>query len=122
MKRSLLLASALFFSGTIAAQAAPKNIILFIGDGMGEAEIALARAYEFDGNEGMFVDTMKDRGSVIVKQLMVADPSKLEFAGSSGSGGTTISTGYRTSEERIAVKAEDGSHYKTIMEEAKEQG
>ncbi|MDG1857579.1 MAG: alkaline phosphatase, partial [Emcibacteraceae bacterium] len=98
------------------------NIILFIGDGMGEAEIALARAYEFDGNEGMFVDTMKDRGSVIVKQLMVADPSKLEFAGSSGSGGTTISTGYRTSEERIAVKAEDGSHYKTIMEEAKEQG
>ena len=122
MKRSLLMASALFFSGVVAAQAAPKNIILLIGDGMGEAEIALARAYEFNGDEGMFVDTMKDRGSVIVKQLMVEDPSKLEFAGSSASGGTTMSTGYRTSEERVAVKAEDGSHYKTILEEAQEQG
>jgi alkaline phosphatase len=122
MKRSLLMASALFFSGMVVAQAAPKYIILFIGDGMGEAEIALARAYEFDGDEGLFVDTMKDRGSVIVKQLMVADPSKLEFAGSSASGGTTMSTGYRTSERRVAVKAEDGSHYKTILEEAREQG
>lgn len=115
---------ALFFLtfATTTLWAAPKNIILLIGDGMGEAEIALARAYEYDGDAGLFVDTMKDRGSVVVKQLMVEDPSKIEFAGSSGSGGTTISTGYRTSEERVAVRAEDGAHYKTILEEAQELG
>ncbi|MDG1437521.1 MAG: alkaline phosphatase, partial [Emcibacteraceae bacterium] len=122
MKRSLLMASALFFSGVVVAQAAPKNIILLIGDGMGEAEIALTRAYEFNGDEGLFVDTMKDRGSVVVKQLMVDDPSKIEFTGESASGGTTISTGNRTSSGRVAVKAEDGSHYKTILEEAQERG
>lgn len=113
----------LFFScAFMQAAAAPKNIILLIGDGMGEAEIALARAYEFNGDEGLFVDTMKHRGSVIVKQLMVDDPSKIEFAGESASGGTTISTGNRTSAGRIAVRAEDGAHYKTIMEEAQEHG
>lgn len=102
--------------------AAPKNIILLIGDGMGEAEIALTRAYEFNGDAGLFVDTMKHRGSVVVKQQMIDDPSKIEFSGESASGGTTISTGNRTSSGRVAVKAEDGSHYKTIMEEAQERG
>ena len=53
---------------------------------------------------------------------MVADPSKIEFTGESASGGTTISTGNRTSSGRIAVKAEDGSPYKTILEEAAERG
>lgn len=122
MSRLPVVCFSLFISGLTFAAAAPKNIILLIGDGMGEAEIALTRAYEFDSEAGLFVDTMKNTGSVIVKQFMVADPSKIEFAGSSGSGGTTISTGNRTSEERVAVKAEDGSHYKTILEEAQELG
>ena len=77
MKRSLLMATALFTASVTTTFAAPKNIILLIGDGMGEAEIAVARSYEFDGDEGLFVDTMKNRGSVIVKQLMVDDPSKI---------------------------------------------
>jgi len=102
--------------------AAPKNIILLIGDGMGEAEIAVARSYEYDGDEGLFVDTMKSRGSVIVKQLMVDDPSKIEFTGESASGGTTISTGNRTSAGRVAVSAVNGNPYVTILEEVQERG
>lgn len=100
----------------------PKNIILLIGDGMGEAEITLTRAYEFDGEAGLYVDEMKNRGSVIVKQLMVDDPTKYEFVGESASGATTISTGHRTSDGRIAVSAFDGSPIKTIMEEAIDKG
>jgi alkaline phosphatase len=105
-----------------SVNAAPKNLILLIGDGMGEAEIALTRAYEYDGDEGLFLDTMKNLGSVIVKQRMIDDPSKIEFAGESASGGTTISTGYRTSSGRVAVNAVDGSPYKTILEEAQDRG
>ena len=104
------------------AQAKPKNIILLIGDGMGEAEIAVTRAYEFDGDEGLFVDTMKYRGSVIVKQKMVHDPSKIEFVGESASGATTISTGNRTSAGRVAVRAEDGHPMRTILQEARDRG
>lgn len=122
MKRSLLMASAFLFSSVTTTIAAPKNVILLIGDGMGEAEIALTRAYEFDGEAGLYVDTMKNMGSVIVKQLMIDDPSKIEFAGESASGATTIATGNRTSSGRVAVRAEDGAHYKTILEEAQEKG
>tara|TARA_R110002096_G_scaffold416576_3_gene619809 strand:- start:257637 stop:258944 length:1308 start_codon:yes stop_codon:yes gene_type:complete len=122
MTRIIPLIFIFFAISTAFAVSAPKNIILLIGDGMGEAEIALTRAYEFNGDEGLFVDTMKNRGSVIVKQLMIDDPSKIEFAGESASGGTTISTGNRTSSGRVAVRAEDGAHYKTILEEAQERG
>lgn len=122
MTRLITLVFTFFTLSTAFAISGPKNIILLIGDGMGEAEIALTRAYEFNGDEGLFVDTMRNRGSVIVKQLMVDDPSKIEFAGESASGGTTISTGNRTSSGRIAVRAEDGAHYKTILEEAQERG
>ncbi len=112
----------IMFIAPQAIMAKPKNIILLIGDGMGEAEIALTRAYEFNGDAGLYVDTMKQRGSVIVKQKMIADPSKIEFAGESASGGTTIATGNRTSAGRVAVRAEDGAHYKTILEEVQERG
>ncbi len=100
----------------------PRNLILLIGDGMGEAEIALTRAYEFDGDDGLYVDTMEVRGSVIVKQLMKDDPGKYQFVGESASGGTTISTGQRTSDGHVATTATDGAHIKTILEEAKEKG
>ncbi|MBT7604849.1 MAG: hypothetical protein HN583_04100 [Kordiimonadaceae bacterium] len=122
MSRLFTIIFTIFTTLTSFAVSAPKNIILLIGDGMGYAEIALTRAYEFNGDEGLFIDTMKNSGSVIVKQLMIDDPSKIEFTGESASGGTTISTGNRTSSGRVAVRAEDGAHYKTILEEAQERG
>lgn len=120
--RKLFLSASVFVLFTFSVEAAPKNIILLIGDGMGEAEIALARAYAYDGEAGLYIDSMKNRGSVIVRQLQVEDPTKIEFVGESASGGTTISTGYRTSDGRVAVSAFDGSPIKTILEEASERG
>ena len=100
----------------------PKNIILLIGDGMGEAEIALTRAYEYDGDPDLFVDSMQNRGSVIVKQLREKDPSKFQFTGESAGGATTIATGQRTSDGRISTTAKYGVALKTILEEAIEKG
>lgn len=120
--RSILIAFAIFFTGTIYSFSAPKNIILLIGDGMDEAQIAMARAYEFDGKPMMFMDQMKNRGSVIVNQLLYEDPTKIQFAGESSSGATTIATGKRTTAMRVAIDAFDGSHLKTILEEAQERG
>jgi len=122
MKRFIALLTVSVAVITSPVFAKPKNIILLIGDGMGESEIALARDYEFDGEAGLYVDEMKNRGSVIVKQLMIEDPTKIQFTGESASGGTTISTGNRTSQGRIAVSAFDGSPFKTILEEAQEKG
>ena len=103
-------------------QAAPKNIILLIGDGMGEAEISLARNYEFDGGGGLFLDTMDFRGSAIVNALLDSDPNKLAFVGDSASGGTVLATGQRTAVRRVSTTAKFGVPIKTIAEQAKEKG
>lgn len=118
------LLSALFFV-TYASQvvfAAPKNVIILIGDGMGMAEIGLARNYEFDGGRGLFLDTMDFHGTAIVNALRETDPSRIAFVGDSASGGTVLATGKRTSVRRISTTAKYGEPIKTIVEDAKEKG
>lgn len=120
MRRLLL--TCFFTCFAFSANSAPKNVILLIGDGMGEAEIALARNYEFDGGPGLFIDTMNLQASVIVNALLDSDPNIITFVGDSASGGTVLSTGQRTAVRRIATAAKTGLPFKTILEDAKERG
>lgn len=118
--RLIFLISYVFFA--FSALAAPKNVILLIGDGMGEAEISLTRNYEFDGGPGLFIDTMNLQASVIVNALLDSDPDIITFVGDSASGGTVLATGQRTAVRRIATAAKTGLSLKTILEDAKEEG
>ncbi len=104
------------------AVAKPKNVILLIGDGMGEAEIALTRNYEFDSGPGLYIDTIKNKASAIVVALRNDDPEKYAFVGDSASGGTALATGMLTSVRRISTTAMYNKPMKTIAEEAKEKG
>jgi len=106
--RLLLLSTLSYMAMVITAHSAPKNVILLIGDGMGEAEISLARNYEFDGGDGLFIDTMDFRGSAVVNALLDSDPSKLAFVGDSASGGTVLATGQRTAVRRVSTTAKFG--------------
>ena len=63
-------------------EAGPKNIILLIGDGMGEAEISAARNYEYDSGPGMFVDTIKNTASAIVISKRNDNAENYAFVGS----------------------------------------
>ena len=110
------------FSINVFAQAAPKNVILLIGDGMGEAEIAATRNYEFDSGPGLFVDTIREKASAIVISKRNDDASLIAFVGDSASGGTALATGILTSVRRISTTAQYGEPIKTIVEEAKENG
>lgn len=121
MRFLLILSSFLLFSCAQAQDPKPKNVILLIGDGMGEAEISLARNYEFDGGEGLFIDTMDLKGSAVVNALLDTDPTKLAFVGDSASGGTVLATGQRTSVRRISTTAKFDQPIKTIIEMAKEK-
>lgn len=102
--------------------AEPKNVILLIGDGMGEAEISLTRNYEFDSGSGLFIDTMENKASAIVISLRDENPDMYAFVGDSASGGTALATGKLTSVRRIATTAQVNAPIKTIIEEAKENG
>ena len=58
MKKILLLGLLMALAACSAEEKEPKNVILLIGDGMGEAEISATRNYEFDSGPGIFLDTM----------------------------------------------------------------
>ena len=113
-------ASLVFFFSCFIASAAPKNVILLIGDGMGEAEVSLTRNYEFDAGPGLFIDTIKNKASAIVISKRNHDQNIIAFVGDSASGGTALATGELTSVRRISTTAQFGVPIKTIAEIAKE--
>lgn len=122
MKKLLLSASLLALSAFSEGQTEPKNVILLIGDGMGEAEISATRNYEFDSGPGLFVDTMKNTASAIVISKRNDNAENIAFVGDSASGGTALATGQLTSVRRLSTTAQFGAPIKTIAEEAKEKG
>jgi len=122
MKKILLLGLLMALAACSAEEKEPKNVILLIGDGMGEAEISATRNYEFDSGPGIFLDTMQNTASGIVVSKRNDNPDKYAFVGDSASGGTALATGELTSVRRIATTAQFGKPIKTIAEEAKEKG
>jgi alkaline phosphatase/streptomycin-6-phosphatase len=122
MKKILLLGLLMALAACSAEEKGPKNVILLIGDGMGEAEISATRNYEFDSGPGIFLDTMQNTASGIVVSKRNDNPDKYAFVGDSASGGTALATGELTSVRRIATTAQFGKPIKTIAEEAKEKG
>jgi alkaline phosphatase len=99
-----------------------KNIILFIGDGMGDSEITAARNYQVGASGRLALDTFPFTGSVTTYSLQESDPSKPDYVTDSAAGGTAWATGQKTSNRRISTSAKTDRPLKTILELAKEAG
>jgi len=102
-------------SGTTA-----RNVILLIGDGMGDSEITLARDYA-KGAGGFFdgIDALPLTGSYTTYAL--TKDGKPDYVTDSAASGTAWSTGTKTYNGALGVDIK-GLPQKTIMELAKEQG
>jgi alkaline phosphatase/streptomycin-6-phosphatase len=99
-----------------------KNIILFIGDGMGDSEITAARNYQAGAAGRLALDTLPFTGSVTTYSFQESDPSKPDYVTDSAAGGTAWATGQKTSNGRISTSAKTDQPLKTILELAKETG
>lgn len=106
----------------------PKNVIFFLGDGMGTQEITAARYYEGVRNE-LNVDRMPLTGFDTTWSVKPgAGPSYLpDYDPDSASTGTAWATGYKTIDERISQgpsTAENvpGTNLKTVLERAQNHG
>ncbi len=89
----------------------PKNIILFIGDGMGVSQVHAA----LTGNKGsLFIENMKYTG-------FSKTSSGDKYITDSAAGGTALSSGVKTYNGAIGVDM-DKNPVKTILEEAEEAG
>ena len=103
-----LLAIAVSTAGCAVENTIPKNIILFIGDGMGVAQISAAKTV---------------KGSLHLEQFKVSGLlttySSDSLITDSAAAGTALATGYKTNNGVISLLP-DGTRLKTVVEYAKE--
>jgi len=88
-----------------AAPARARNVILFIGDGMGDSEITIARNYEKGANGRLAMDTLPYTGAYTTYALDETDPTRIDYVTDSAASGTGWATGVKTSNGRISTPA-----------------
>jgi len=102
-----------------------KNVILFLGDGMGDSEITVARNYQVGANGRLWMDTLPLTGEYTTYALQEANPSLIDYVTDSAASGTGWATGFKTSNGRISSVAGTGAtvtRYSTILEVAQRAG
>lgn len=103
-----------------------RNVILLIGDGMDERIITAARNYQY-GAAGRFpgIDGFLLTGDKTTNSVDEAPPNRPDYDPDSASTGTAWSTGYKTSDGRVATlpgKTEPWGDPQTLFELARAKG
>jgi alkaline phosphatase/streptomycin-6-phosphatase len=99
-----------------------RNVILFIGDGMGDSEITLARNYAVGAAGRLALDTFPLTGAYTTYSVQETDPTLPDYVPDSAATGTAWATGSKTSNGRISTTARTDRDLKTILEIAQERG
>jgi alkaline phosphatase len=103
--------TALFFGlGIQVAHAAPaKNVIMFLGDGMGVSEVTIARYYQYGAAGKMNLDKLRYTGFQTTWSLKPgAGPKYLpDYDPDSASTGTMWATGRKTAARQSGWKFSD---------------
>jgi alkaline phosphatase/streptomycin-6-phosphatase len=99
-----------------------RNIILFIGDGMGDSEITAARNYAVGAAGRLSMDALPMTGAYTTYSIRESDPALPDYVTDSAASGTAWATGRKTSNGRIATSARSDEDMKTILEMAQERG
>jgi len=99
-----------------------RNIILFIGDGMGDSEITLARNYALGAAGRLALDTLPLTGAYTTYSVEENDPPLPNYVPDSAATGTAWATGSKTSNGRISTTAGTDRDLPTILEIAQQRG
>jgi alkaline phosphatase/streptomycin-6-phosphatase len=98
-----------------------RNVILFIGDGMGDSEITIARNYAVGAAGRLAMDGLPLTGEYTTYAVQHDDPSKPEYVTDSAASGTGWATGHKTYNNAISVDPADRD-LPTILEHAQSAG
>jgi len=102
-----------------------KNVILFLGDGMGDSEITIARNYQVGANGRLWMDSLPLTGEYTTYALQESNPALIDYVTDSAASGTGWATGFKTSNGRISSIAGTGTAVtrpETILELAQKAG
>lgn len=97
-----------------------KYIFLFIGDGMGLAQVNTTEAFLGAGKNTISMNTLNM--SEFEVQSFMTTYSEDRFITGSAASGTAIATGKKTTTGTISMDSKHEKNYKTIAEKAKENG
>lgn len=100
----------------------PKRILLFIGDGMGDSEITLARNYSVGAGGRLAMDDLPFTGAYTTYSVQEAAPNLPNYVPDSAATGTAWATGQKTSNGRISTSPASDHDLLTILELARAQG
>ena len=98
------------------------NVLLFIGDGMGDSEITAARNYHVGASGRLALDGLPHSAAYTTYSVQENDPALPDYVPDSAATGTAWSTGTKTSNGRISTSAQADRDLKTILEIAQERG
>jgi alkaline phosphatase len=98
-----------------------RNVILLLGDGMGDSEITIARNYQVGANGRLAMDTLPLTGAYTTYAVQKDNPALPEYVTDSAASGTGWSTGHKTYNGAISVLP-NGKPVPTILELAKAAG
>ncbi|HWR16863.1 MAG TPA: alkaline phosphatase [Terriglobales bacterium] len=101
-----------------------KNVILFLGDGMGDSEITIARNYHVGAAGRLVMDSLPLTGAYTTFAVEESDPSLPNYVTDSAASGTGWSTGHKTSNGRVSTLPGTNfiSPIPTILELAQQAG
>ncbi|PLW70144.1 alkaline phosphatase [Pseudohalioglobus lutimaris] len=99
-----------------------RQVILIIGDGMGEQQITIARNYLEGATGRLLMDNMPVRAAVQVLTIEDKPAGKPVYVADSANTATSIATGVITSPGRIATSAGTDEDLTTIVELAESAG
>ncbi|WP_265447398.1 alkaline phosphatase [Flexivirga meconopsidis] len=98
----------------------PRNVILLIGDGMGDSEITAARNYQVGANGRLNLDSLASTGAYTTYSLQKGTNTP-DYVTDSAASGTGWATGTKTYNGAISVDT-NGKKQPTILENAKAAG
>ena len=101
-----------------------RNVILFLGDGMGDSEITIARNYQVGAAGRLNMDKLPLTGAYTTYAVQESNPSLPEYVTDSAASGTGWATGHKTSNGRISTVpgSTTVAPYTTILELAQKAG
>src|SRR5262245_24704063 len=99
-----------------------RNVILMIGDGMGDSEITMARNYHVGAAGRLALDSLPMTGTWTTYAVQEANPSLPDYVTDSAAGTTAWATGQKTSNGRLATAAGSDLPLQTIIELAQRHG
>ena len=99
-----------------------KNVIMFLGDGMGDSEITVARNYVKGAAGHLAMDALPLTGAYTTYAVKRGTRSTPEYVTDSAASGTGWATGHKTYNNAISVDPVTGKPMTTILELAKRAG